>query len=782
MGKIKIADMIERRDIGDNDLIIVEDDIDTKRSTIKLLKRAFSGDEYAPDSDKFYSSQRTSELVNGLSVNLSTLAKKSDLDSLQTQLDNITSGLTDPNSELAQARGTYASLRARLDGEILEREKKYIQYPKIEAQGSYFDFSSIDNAKINIRCVNITSNFTVRIKGTNRFPNRTTYPNGMVTIVDNGVKITFTNSSYTYSLSTDVLELGEYVLYHNATFSDNFVKEGVVLRLVHTDGSFSTVNTYCYANVTRFVVTKPVNAIQIIPSKSTITNNMWVQLSNIMISKDSTLNKFYPYLSETINCTAGSNLNVTREYSRVIIQKESTNPNDNNILYVSMTDTSFTGQVIRDRLEKLEAKVNSKNDYCGLIEDPGTYIYAYNNMYVDSTTQCTISNDTVKGRNGYPSVKINIIDYDPNDQPKFTLVLPNTTNFTTVQLISLQIYIDKTITERFGEDDGLKIMLSSDDPYTRSNPPANYIFYILNKDDFVQGWNTIKLKVSDFQTNGHPNLTRISMVNFSMFSDTFNVDKSFWINSIILDQRMTPTILFAFDHLYISKTSATAVNNRDFTYKFPKLYNINTDIPATIFCNDKQTLTNIEMEQLSTICNTYGWELGNYGCNPNADTMTLDDNPRQQYLCVKETRQWIVDNFIPTVNAYGAPFGNLRPVTEPILKNLGFKMAKDGSNKFCSFFSKKDFAIPMHLLANPPGEGSSRPNPYSSTVIKSKIDEIVNTGQCICIYTSNVTRYGDEISAKETEFEDVIRHIVKYKNAGQLQCLTFSDFYDKCTS
>ena len=88
----------------------------------------------------------------------------------------------------------------------------------------------------------------------------------------------------------------------------------------------------------------------------------------------------------------------------------------------------------------------------------------------------------------------------------------------------------------------------------------------------------------------------------------------------------------------------------------------------------------------------------------------------------------------------------------------------------------------MHLVANTPGEGSSRPNPYSSTVIKSKIDEIVNTGQCICIYTSNVTRYGDEISAKETEFEDVIRHIVKYKNAGQLQCLTFSDFYDKCTS
>ena len=188
----------------------------------------------------------------------------------------------------------------------------------------------------------------------------------------------------------------------------------------------------------------------------------------------------------------------------------------------------------------------------------------------------------------------------------------------------------------------------------------------------------------------------------------------------------------------------------------------------------------IEMEQLSTLCNTYGWELANYGCNPNADTMTLDDNPRQQYLAVKETRQWLYDNFTPNVISYGAPFGNLRPITESILKNLGFKIAKASSNKFCSFFSKNDFVVPMHLLANPPGQGSDRPNPYSSSVIKEKIDEIINTGQCLCIYTSNVTQYGDDISAKQSEFEDVVRHIVNYKRAGRVQCLTFSDFYSKC--
>ena len=42
---IKIADMLERTNIADSDLMIVEDDIDTKRATIKELKRELEKQE-----------------------------------------------------------------------------------------------------------------------------------------------------------------------------------------------------------------------------------------------------------------------------------------------------------------------------------------------------------------------------------------------------------------------------------------------------------------------------------------------------------------------------------------------------------------------------------------------------------------------------------------------------------------------------------------------------------------------------------------------------------------
>ena len=58
---IKIADMLERTNIADSDLMIVEDDIDTKRATIKELKRAFIGDGLEPDQYRFYSSQQVSD-------------------------------------------------------------------------------------------------------------------------------------------------------------------------------------------------------------------------------------------------------------------------------------------------------------------------------------------------------------------------------------------------------------------------------------------------------------------------------------------------------------------------------------------------------------------------------------------------------------------------------------------------------------------------------------------------------------------------------------------------
>jgi hypothetical protein len=183
-------------------------------------------------------------------------------------------------------------------------------------------------------------------------------------------------------------------------------------------------------------------------------------------------------------------------------------------------------------------------------------------------------------------------------------------------------------------------------------------------------------------------------------------------------------------------------------------------------------MTTDYLNKVGDLIYKYGWDFGNYGCNPNKEKMIEDDNAREQYLAVKNTRQWIYDTLTDNVIAYAAPFGNLRTISEPVLKRLGFKIAKTSADQYCSFFSKQDFAIPMHLLSNKENMGADE-------MIK-KIDEIVETGQCLCIYTGGVSKYGSEIAATRTSFEYVIEHILDYKNSGALQVLTFSDFYNKC--
>ena len=80
----------------------------------------------------------------------------------------------------------------------------------------------------------------------------------------------------------------------------------------------------------------------------------------------------------------------------------------------------------------------------------------------------------------------------------------------------------------------------------------------------------------------------------------------------------------------------------------------------------------------------------------------------------------------------------------------------------------------MHLLSNAEGK--------TIDDVKKKIDEIVETGQVLCIYTNDVTKYGDDISATQTAFEALVSYLEQYMQSGQLECMTFSEFYNKCIS
>lgn len=751
---IRIEELMKRINISDTDLIIVEDEIDTKQSTVRELKRSFLGDGVDPSEYKFFSSQKVTDLVNSLKISISTLPSRSEFDDLSQQVKNITGSTgSEKDSELVAARGTYATLSDRLAGDQKSLEKKYIQYPQIEMSGSRIDLSDYDDAHITISALPYNEQTTINVIGCNRYTHGETGYDQVVK-TSTGIKITYTRAQNAFNVPIgNTLNAGSFIFYAKPSFSENFVKEGTVLKLIHIDDSVTIVD-YNYQNMIRFSSDKNIKAFQILPNVTTIVDDMWVQLDDIMISEDNTLTKYYSYTDQSFTVNANEGFSKELDVSKCIITRSKST------ITVHTIDTSYTGTRIKQEIENIKTETLGDEDHCGLLENKGQYIFADGKIVVNSSNRCTLKYDSRKSRNSHPSAKITIMDYTEDDQPRFTLVPDTILNLNSARTVSFQFYIDKTLSERFAEDDGIKIMLSSDE--TISNPCANYMYFDIGKNSFVQGWNTIKLKISDFLPHGNPNLGNITQINFRIFTSNFTNGKSFWFNSMIIDQRMKPIVLLAFDNFY----------DTAFDYQFPYLYS--RDIPATIFANNKQTLTRAYMEKVALLHYQYGWDLGNYGCNPNKEIMTEDDNPREQYMAVKDTRQWFYDNFTSNVISYAAPFGNLRPISEPLLKELGFKIAKADADAYCSFFSKNDFIVPMHLLSNAEGK--------TIDDVKKKIDEIVETGQVLCIYTNDVTKYGDDISATQTAFEALVSYLEQYMQSGQLECMTFSEFYNKCIS
>lgn len=758
MSKIRIAEMLERTNIADTDLMIVEDDIDTKRTTIKELKRAFIGEE--PDNYKFFTSQKVSELITGLEITIANSPSISEFNDLKQQMSNVIKN-ANANSEVQAARGTYSTLAERLAGDIKAAEEKYIQFPTVSYMGNMINLADIETAKVNLVATSFSEPTKVLIEGKNKYKYTVPSYSSVSKFNTNGFKMVFTTTQNAFEIPIgQVLPAGELIFYFKLGISSDFVKAGTVFKVIHSDGTATIHNNFTFGNVIRVVAGKPVRGFQILPNPSTIKNNMYLTLEDIMVSEDSTLEKYYAFCDQSFDVAANQTITKDLVLSRCVIKRvNSTNTSVlKGTLKASVVDTSYTGTKIRNEIEELKQYTTAPEDYCGLLTNKGDYYYAYESLVNDSTDLISITPDIFKMRNNQPSMKIQYLKFSDRSHPKFTMVLQNAIDLSDSRFISLQVYIDKTVSERYDDGFGIKMMISSD--AIIQNYPTNFKYYLIGRQSFVQGWNTIKLKLADFRVNGNVNMGNITQINFELCSNNFTTGKTIWINSVIIDQMMRPTLLFAFDDF----------DKDGFSYTYPKLYS--QGIPATIFANDKTTLTLDFMDKIAQLHYLNGWDLGNYGCNPDKEIMIEDENARDQYLAVRNSRQWFYDNFTSEVTSYAAPYDNFRPVTEPILREMGFTIAKEDADQYISLFTKNDLVVASRLLSNKSGCGSD--------VMNKRIDEIVETGQALCISTSIVSMYGSDIGATKESFENVIEHALMYKNRGELDIMTFKEFAEKC--
>lgn len=812
MSEIKIEDLTRLRDIENDDIIIVEDKEDTKKSTILDLKKVFNGDAKDPSYTDYYSSKMVQKLLAGTAVDSNAVYAA--ISDFEERLANITKIDGSSNSEVVTARysgltGSHTNLISRLsadNNEILARLEDKIDSPIITITADNADdLVKYNTGKVHYKILadtNKVSTVSMYFMGKNLFSLMSYTDSSDITTESGRVIITPTKNHTTFKFKTGFVRCrngvipditagnivapipsGSYYLgvggrFEYASGSMQYISPSIPipdmsLLVEYTDGSTVTI-PYSHTNIFEIPDNgKDIQYISLVFSQQRVGDIKYYDFANIelvpaAIITDPKNENFtvgagrttIAYI-EDISIAGVATINTPRAsgYSKQYSKIYTTDSNVN--VEVLVSDPTVTGDSLISDIKDIKDIATGDKDYCGLInkDKPGDY-YKLPEYTPTAIKNCAIKSDTNHYRNGVDSTRT-VLVFSSGEKSKIAFY--PIMDISNTEYISIQLYIDRTIFEHFSEDDGITIYLSSDG---KSESIVNSYNIDLGSNRFVQGWNTIKIKKSEFTVSGNPDDVNINRVQFDISTTDVMSGRSIWINSIILDQMIKPTVLLAFDFGF-GDINDEAYSDM-FGFQYPYLYS--RDIPATVFLNSKQDIPSSDMDKLAQLQYEYGWDIGAYGCTPGKDKLIRDDNARDQYRSLKVTREYISANFHDNVVSYAAPYGNLRPVTVPILKDLGFKIAKAASDSYCSFFGKDDMVLPMCIMNS------------ETTIedIRDKINYAIDTGQALCLYTERATQYGDEISVKSSVYKKIVEYIQSRIADGSLQCLTFADFYNKC--
>lgn len=751
-----ISDLDKKIEIEDSNLIIVEDSEDTKQSTISELKKCFSGDYKSPSDKTFYSSKKIESYIDDLKRLMSNCASEDEVKEIKQRIENIIaeSG-TGKDSEIIDARDGLATLNTRLSRDISYADDKYMKKIRKVIEGK--QISTGNRGYIDIYIKNVTgSSANVIFKSKNKINTKSTknIDTSEVVYTNTGFKYTQkSNTTLSVSLRFDSsIPKGKYYFFTNISYDALFKDKGNIKLAVKNSKDDSAYTEFVYDQSGKFEFESPkaFDEIKIIYNNANFVANAVTEFKNIMLMDDD--NNYQGYY---IPYYYGSLTMPNNTYAKGYNDNYDISCSDSNaIIRVEYYDNSITSETMQNDINQLKSILIDKRDKCGLIENYGEYLF-FDKAICETPTSCRLSYDDDKFmRNGVPSLKT-IFAEDINVNPRFALEMQEYVE--NIDSVSLVFYIDRTVSYYFTTATPITIHLCSD----RYKEPemVNYLTANIYKDELVQGWNIIKRNINQFKITGIPNEHGIQYVKIEVEKNQGLDNKPIYFNSVVFNQKMKPTVLLAFDGIY--------EEGLDYTYPYLTTRNI----PATILSNNRTTFSRSVLDQVVTLRAKYGWDLGQYGCNPNKELLTNDDNAREQYLALKTAKDWLKENLIFDPISYSAPYGNLRPITVPLLKDLGYKIAKTDSTGYCNFFDPKyDFAIPMKLLSNE----------TTAEEIINSIQYAIDNEACICIYTNNVTEYGDERNSKKMLLEKVVEFIID--NKDKITPMTFSEFYNKCNS
>lgn len=423
----------------------------------------------------------------------------------------------------------------------------------------------------------------------------------------------------------------------------------------------------------------------------------------------------------------------------------------NAVIYVTYEAYVIDSEYLYNEINNLRDTLYNNMDKCNLITDYGTYVYP-DELYNTNDDAATYTNDGKITRDNKNTLRVHT-RLEASSNPKFTIKC-NPVKF---ELCSVIFYMTKEIIKTFDSTDAIIVKVSSDSPVVM---PSNYYQYSINSGELIPGWNCLKKPLKDFIKVGNPDREQIQSIRIEINRNNQMNNSDIYFSSIVFNQRMKPTVLLNFNGVY----------KEGFEYTYP--YLLARKVPCTIFTNTGTTLTKDEKSKLCKWYYNNKWDIAPYGCHPNKEILLETDNQFDQYQKLLETRSYIESNFRNNPISYSAPYGNIQDTTIDILKNIGYKIARieTTKNTYCSFFGRNDFCIPVVKVGNK----------NDSEDIIALIEYIIETGQTLALFTNTVTEYGTEVSLKQITFEFVLDYILDKVDKGELQVLSFEEFYKSC--
>ncbi len=763
-----IEELARKKNLEDSDIIIVEDNEDTKHSTIEYLKRCFNGDSYDPETLKFYSSEMINKIKNSLLKEISTKASQIDMESVKKYVNDIITTQSESeykDLELIVARDGCDNLQERLERDknaissrALMKYKKSIVSDRVYLGGfhGYGDIL-VDTASAGSLYVRSVNLFNIEdMRGTNDFT--TSYSQYGFTFTQKNIR-----DSYYLDLMIPTTNVtpGSYFFISNIYIDDVKNENDEIIHLKtptklkitlrYNDRSeeyfdYELNNINVNEMTFRFTAKKSLSYIIISFPKEDYIADTSLRFENVMITPKEILKEFIPYYLTTYPINGKEYVkNVRLDNCEVFFENFSAD------VLVDYYDDNYTTEYIINTIKDIQNRLNDSADYCGMIDNIGNYNYFSNEYLTNHTPNNTYFEETKYdkfNRNNKNSIKVSFIDSESNIFISSTLSdIPSS-----IKYITLQFYMDKYVSE-YLEQNAMYVMLICDklDIY----PANNYYKGKIDKDCIVQGWNNIKLDFENFEVIGNPNLSEIDHMTLEI-SNNENVEgKSFYINSIVFNQTLKPTILL----------SCNEVSENTFNYLLP--YMKSKDLECTLFIREVDDDASQNSLIMYSLDNT---DIGQFACAIDKEVLLNDTNYKIQYTYLKNTLNTITNLISSDTISYSAPYGKVRPITSNILKNLGFKIVRTNDSGYCSYFSEDDLCVPSIDINN-----------YSNIdSIKSKIDYIIKTGQVLGINTYDVTEYGDELNAKKNMFEEIIDYIKEKVDTDQLQCMSYKTFYNKC--